>query len=718
MTLFYYSFFLYLSGGCGNCLLKLGSSIHSKTVKLGLVNDTVVANCLIDMYGKCGSVEHAVCVFSYITDQDVISWNSVIAACANNGDVGLGFKFLKLMPNPDAISYNGLINGLAQAGKIEDTVWILSTMPCPNSSSWNSLITGFVNRNRVHEALDMFSKMHLRNLQMDEFTFSIILNGIAGILVLTWGMLIQCCTVKNLVSWNAMISGYARNGDFVQVTSLFDLLKMERDTKPDGITFLNLISACSHTQIPFEAAIHYFDAMINEYRIAPSVEHCCSVIRLMGQKGELHRAQGMIQELGFQSCGMVWRSLLGACGTQEDLQVAEIAASKLIELERDQDYVYVMLSNSAVVEREVQRGTKRFFVTTSRESERPPPPNQPMSQPISNRSNSSLTPPRRSLRIAGKPPMIVSVGDASTSAKKRKKKEQGDDASTSAKKTKKKEQGDDASTKRKKKIVSDGNASSSAKKRKKREKLKEGKKVDSSGIVEGKRKKISMPEKDTSGGVGNVNSPLPKNDGLLEKGGNVNSPLPKNDGLAEKGGNVNSPLPKNDGSTEKGGNVNSPPPKKYDGSPEKGGNVNSPPPKKYDGSPEKATDAKGKSQLIGSPEKASNGKEKSRVIGSPEVGESSRPSPEIRNAIENGGELRIDVHDDASKLIVNPTGTANPVREMITTNVRKWLNNPKYSKYRRGVIAILGLFLILNYLPPFINNLVQLCENIKKLFKK
>ncbi|CAJ2650487.1 unnamed protein product [Trifolium pratense] len=67
----------------------------------------------------------------------------------------------------------------------------------------------------------------------------------------------------------------------------------------------------------------------------------------MGQKGEFHRAQGMIQELGFESCGMVWRSLLGACGTQEDLHVAEIAASKLIELERDQDYVYVMLSNSA-----------------------------------------------------------------------------------------------------------------------------------------------------------------------------------------------------------------------------------------------------------------------------------------------------------------------------------------------------------------------------------
>ncbi|XP_061368288.1 putative pentatricopeptide repeat-containing protein At5g47460 [Gastrolobium bilobum] len=369
-------------GACAQLsLLKLGSSIHSKIVKLGMANGTVVANSLIDMYGKCGVVEHAVRVFSEIIDKDVISWNSVIAASANNGNIELAYKFLHLMPNPDTISYNGLINGIAQAGNIEHAIQILSTMPSPNSSSWNSIITGLVNRNRAREAWDMFSKMHSRKVQMDEFTFSIILDGIAGLSAFTRGMLIHCCTIKcgvyasvvvgsalidmyskcgqvknaesifhalpnkNLVSWNAMISGHARNGDFAQVTNLFELLKMERDTKPDGITFLNLISACSHNQIPFEVAVHYFKSMINEHGIAPSIEHCCSMIRLMGQKGELWRAESMIHEFGFESYGVVWRALLGACGTQADLQVAEIAAAKVIELDRNEDYVYVMMSN-------------------------------------------------------------------------------------------------------------------------------------------------------------------------------------------------------------------------------------------------------------------------------------------------------------------------------------------------------------------------------------
>ncbi|KAK7406265.1 hypothetical protein VNO78_07888 [Psophocarpus tetragonolobus] len=360
---------------------NLGSSIHCKTVKLGMADGTVVANCLIDMYGKCGSVEHAVQVFSETVDKDIISWNSVIAASANNEHIKLAYKFLRLMPNPDTISYNGLINGIAQVGNIEDAVQLLLTLPSLNLSSWNSVITGFVNRNRAREALDVFCKMHLRNLEMDEFTFSIILNGIAALSSITWGILIHCFIIKcgldasvvvgsalidmyskcgqvnhsesifhalpnkNLVCWNAMISGCARNGDCAGVVDLFELLKMGRYIKPDGITFLNLIAACSHSEIPFEVAIRYFESMIDEYNIAPSIEHCCSMIRLMGQKGELWRAERMICELGFESCGVVWRALLGACGTQADLKVAEIAAAKVIELERDEGYVYVMMSN-------------------------------------------------------------------------------------------------------------------------------------------------------------------------------------------------------------------------------------------------------------------------------------------------------------------------------------------------------------------------------------
>ncbi|XP_030500586.2 putative pentatricopeptide repeat-containing protein At5g47460 [Cannabis sativa] len=363
-------------------LLRLGRSVHSKIVKSGVENGIVVSNCLIDMYGKCGSVEEAMVVFSNMIDKDIISWNSAIAACAKNGDLKQAVCFVQQMPKPDTISYNELINGYAQFGEMEEAVEILSRMPNPDSSSWNSIITGFVNRNQAREALAVLCKMHLENLRTDEFTFSSILSGIAGLSALTWGMLIHCCSVKrgfdtctvvgsalidmyskcgevtkaelifksladkNLITWNAMVSGFAHNGNSSRVLELFDQLQLERTVQPDEITFLNVLSACAHNRMPFETAFHYFKIMIEDYGIEPSIEHCCCMIRLMGQRGELRRrAVELIYELGFGGSALAWRALLGTCEGCTDLKLAKIAAAKVIELEGDKGYAYIVISN-------------------------------------------------------------------------------------------------------------------------------------------------------------------------------------------------------------------------------------------------------------------------------------------------------------------------------------------------------------------------------------
>ncbi|KAJ0048796.1 hypothetical protein Pint_15862 [Pistacia integerrima] len=376
-----YSFTAALAA-CGQLRLSLlGALIYSKIVKYGLENDVVLANCLIDMYGKCGSVEDAIRVFEEMIDRDIISWNSVIAACARNGNLEQAFGFFYRLPKPDTISYNELINGIAQFGDIEEAISILSSMPDPNSSSWNSILTGYVNINRIHDALDIFSKMQVKNIQMDDYTFSIVLSGIAGVSGLTWGMLIHCSIVKqgldtsvvvvsalidmyskcgqvknaesifrllpkkNLVTWNAMITGYAHNGDAAKVIQLFEQLKLLRDLRPDCVTFLNVLAACSHNDIPLHKANQYFESMIRDYGIEPTVEHCCSMVRLMGQRGEVVKAGRMIYELGFGSYGVVWRALLGACGACKDLKVAKFSAAKVIVLEGHNDYAYVMMSN-------------------------------------------------------------------------------------------------------------------------------------------------------------------------------------------------------------------------------------------------------------------------------------------------------------------------------------------------------------------------------------
>lgn len=367
---------------CGKLsLLQLGKSIHSKILKYGDECSVVTSNCLIDMYGKCGCVEEAIRLFEEMNDKDTISWNSVIAACARNQRLEQASSFLKQMPGSDTISYNELINGIAQFGNIEEAIAILATMPKPDSSSWNSIITGYVNRNHAREALKTFSKMHFEGIRMDQFTLSIILSGIGSISALAWGTLIHCCSIKsglnksvvvgsalidmyskcgqvkvaeilfqslsckNLITWNAMISGYAHNGSSTKVIELFEQLKSVKHLKPNGITFVNVLSACWHNRLPFKVANSYLESMQRDYGINPTAEHCSAIIRIMGQEGEVWRAQDMINEFGLGSDGKVWRALLGACGMCGDVDVAEIAAAKLSELEGDNEFIYVKLSN-------------------------------------------------------------------------------------------------------------------------------------------------------------------------------------------------------------------------------------------------------------------------------------------------------------------------------------------------------------------------------------
>lgn len=226
-------------------LLQFGRCVHFMIVKFGVECSVFVANCLIDMYGKCESVE-AIALFNEMRDKDIISWNSVIGASARNRRFEQAFSFLNQMPNPDTIIYNELISSISQFGNLDDAIVILSNMPSPNSSSWNSIITGYVNRNFAREALEFFRRMHSNDIEMDQFTFSSLLSGIPSLGALTWGVLIHCCSIKccleksivvgsvlidmyskcgqvkkafqalpdkNLVTWNAMLSGYAHNGN-------------------------------------------------------------------------------------------------------------------------------------------------------------------------------------------------------------------------------------------------------------------------------------------------------------------------------------------------------------------------------------------------------------------------------------------------------------------------------------------------------------------------
>ncbi|KAK8650350.1 hypothetical protein V6N13_139994 [Hibiscus sabdariffa] len=93
-----------------------GMKIHGHAFKLGFENDLYVQNSLINMYGKCGQIEHACAVFEQMDENSVIiAANASLGMCKGTGEEAHW-------------SYTVMISGLAMHGHGEEDLRIYSLM--------------------------------------------------------------------------------------------------------------------------------------------------------------------------------------------------------------------------------------------------------------------------------------------------------------------------------------------------------------------------------------------------------------------------------------------------------------------------------------------------------------------------------------------------------------------------------------------------------------
>ncbi|KAM0997863.1 hypothetical protein ACFX2C_007700 [Malus domestica] len=95
------------------------------------------------------------------------------------------------------------------------------------------------------------------------------------------------------VSWNAMIAALAQHGCGVQAIGLFERM-LKEDMLPDRVTFLIILSACSHAGLVKEGR-HYSSSMRDSYGISPDEEHYARMIDLLCRCGEFIEAKDLIE---------------------------------------------------------------------------------------------------------------------------------------------------------------------------------------------------------------------------------------------------------------------------------------------------------------------------------------------------------------------------------------------------------------------------------------
>lgn len=114
--------------------------------------------------------------------------------------------------------------------------------------------------------------------------------------------------------------------------------------KPDGITFVGVILACTHGGLVDEGKL-LFNSMTKEFGLKPRIEHYGCMVDLLGRAGLLKEADSLIMTMPVEPDAVIWGALLGACSLHGNIELAEIAVNKLMHLEPQNTANLVILSN-------------------------------------------------------------------------------------------------------------------------------------------------------------------------------------------------------------------------------------------------------------------------------------------------------------------------------------------------------------------------------------
>ncbi|KAM0927377.1 hypothetical protein ACQ4PT_002846 [Festuca glaucescens] len=307
----------------------LGRAVHRDAVRAGLASggDVAVCDALVDMYAQCGDLDMARRVFEAMPGvRDTVSWNIMLAGCLRHGLPTHAIEFWRRMLGeghmPDSFALSMLLLSLLSGDKqgLAVHAWVIRHTLEQDLSVANALIEMYSRKNELGHALCVFESM----------------------------------TVKDLVSWNAIISAHRQ--DFGVLTMFRRMV--DSGVQPDETTFTVVLSACENLGF-VEDGTRLFSEMESKYITRPTLEHYTSVVNMLGKAGMVNEAyEFMLKRTHLSSEPRVLMALLHACSVHGNVRIGEIAAKKLFDLEPDNvhnfDTLLKMYKNTGRLE-EVER---------------------------------------------------------------------------------------------------------------------------------------------------------------------------------------------------------------------------------------------------------------------------------------------------------------------------------------------------------------------------
>jgi pentatricopeptide repeat protein len=298
-------------------LLRHGKEIHGFSLRNGLEQSKFLGSAFIDFYSRQGLIRKAQTVFELMPKTDLVIWNSMVAGYAVNGDADSALRAFR---------------ALQKMGFKPDHITVISVLPL--CSHHSRLIQG----KELHAYVVrhyMSSVCSVSNALIDMYCKCCCLEKGKDIF--------QLMAERDTATYNTLMSSLGKHGHEDEAIMLFDLMRRD-GIAPDKVTFVALLSSCSHAGLVDEG-LYFYDSMLQDYNIFPDKEHYSCVVDLYSRSGKLDDAWKFISSLQEGTEIDVLGCLLGACRVHNRTDIAELVSKRIFEQNPSDPGYHILMSN-------------------------------------------------------------------------------------------------------------------------------------------------------------------------------------------------------------------------------------------------------------------------------------------------------------------------------------------------------------------------------------
>ncbi|KAL6972138.1 hypothetical protein U1Q18_031828 [Sarracenia purpurea var. burkii] len=199
--------------------IERGKQVHAYAMRSGYESDVHIGAALVDMYAKCGNLNHALVACNRISNPNLISQNAMLSAYAISGHGEEGIAFFRKM----------LLDGFK-----------------PDNITFLSVLSSCVHEGSVERGREFFNLMHYYNVKptLKHYTAMVDLLSRAGKICEAFAVMKEMPMVTDSVIWGALLGGCLIHGN-VEVGEIAaeKLIKLEPENTGNYVMLANLYAS-------------------------------------------------------------------------------------------------------------------------------------------------------------------------------------------------------------------------------------------------------------------------------------------------------------------------------------------------------------------------------------------------------------------------------------------------------------------------------------------